>query len=120
MRDEHKPSGLTEMILVDKMARAIWLSKRAVILQHVTCSQERPACDDQKQLALYLRYQTTNEHAFHQCPNELLKLRAEKRKQEIGFESQKRQEADHTRREAAEKRKQDLIAGTRFAGTSEN
>jgi hypothetical protein len=40
--------------------------------------------------------------------NDLLKLRAEKRKQEIGFESQKRQEADHTRREAAEKRKQDL------------
>ncbi|MFL6354178.1 MAG: hypothetical protein ACJ74Z_20330, partial [Bryobacteraceae bacterium] len=33
LRDEHKPSGLTEMILVDKMAQAIWLSKRAVILQ---------------------------------------------------------------------------------------
>ncbi|MFL6350744.1 MAG: hypothetical protein ACJ74Z_02675, partial [Bryobacteraceae bacterium] len=89
-------------------AQAIWLSKRAVILQHVTFSQYRPTCDDQKQFALYLRYQTTNERAFHKCLDELLKLRAEKRKQEIGFESQKRQEADHTRREAAEKRKQDL------------
>ncbi|MGI9070162.1 MAG: hypothetical protein ACR2JB_02245, partial [Bryobacteraceae bacterium] len=33
LRDEHKPSGLTETILVDKMAQAIWLSKRALMLQ---------------------------------------------------------------------------------------
>ncbi|MGI8959899.1 MAG: hypothetical protein ACR2IV_09095, partial [Bryobacteraceae bacterium] len=58
--------------------------------------------------ALYLRYQTTNERAFHKCLNDLLKLRAETRKQEIGFESQTHKQADHTRREAAETRKQDL------------
>jgi low affinity Fe/Cu permease len=108
LRDEHKPFGLTEMILVDKMAQAIWLSKRAQILQHVTFNHQLPTCDDQKQLALYLRYQTTNERAFHKCLNDLLKLRAEKRKQEIGFESQKQSEADQTRREAAENRKQEL------------
>jgi hypothetical protein len=66
LRDEHKPSGLTETILVDKMAQAIWLSKRALMLQHVTFNHELPTCDDQKQLALYLRYQTTNERAFPQ------------------------------------------------------
>src|SRR5207248_7296484 len=33
LRDEHKPSGLTETILVDKMAQALWLTKRAVVLQ---------------------------------------------------------------------------------------
>ncbi|MGI9071534.1 MAG: hypothetical protein ACR2JB_09535 [Bryobacteraceae bacterium] len=108
LRDEHKPSGVTEMILVDKMARALWLSKRAQMLQHVTFNHEVPVCDDPKQLALYLRYQTTNERAFHKCLNDLLKLRAEKRRQEIGFESQRRKEADHIRREATEKRKQDM------------
>jgi hypothetical protein len=108
LRDEHKPSGLTETILVDKMAQAIWLSKRALILQHVTFNHEVPTCDDQKQLALYLRYQTTNERTFHRCLNDLLRLRAEKRKQEIGFESQQHKEADHTRRETSENRKQEL------------
>jgi hypothetical protein len=108
LRDEHKPSGPTETILVDKMAQATWLSKRAVTLQHVTFNHNLPTCDNEKQLALYLRYQTTNERAFHKCLNDLLKLRAEKRRQEIGFESQKRREADQTRREAAETRKQQL------------
>jgi len=108
LRDEHKPSGVTEMILVDKMAQALWLSKRAQMLQHVTFNHEIPVCDDPKQLALYLRYQTTNERAFHKCLNDLLKLRAEKRRQEIGFESQKPKEADHIRRESSENRKQEL------------
>jgi hypothetical protein len=108
LRDEHRPSGLTEMILVDKMAQALWLSKRTLMLQHVTFNHELPVCDDPKQLALYLRYQTTNERAFHKCLNDLLKLRAAKRKQEIGFESQKQKQADQTRREAGENRKQDL------------
>ena len=40
--------------------------------------------------------------------NNLLRLRAEKRKQEIGFESQKRKEGEETRRQARETRKQDL------------
>jgi hypothetical protein len=96
------------MILVDKMAQALWLSKRALMLQHVTFNHELPVCDDPKQLALYLRYQITNERAFHKCLSDLLKLRAEKRKQEIGFESQTRKRADQTRREAAETRKQQL------------
>jgi hypothetical protein len=108
LRDEHKPCGVTEMILVDKMAQALWLSKRAQMLQHVTFNHEIPVCDDPRQLALYLRYQTTNERAFHKCLNDLLKLRAEKRRQEIGFESQRRKEADHVRREAAEERKQHM------------
>jgi hypothetical protein len=108
LRDEHKPCGVTEMILVDKMAQALWLSKRAQMLQHVTFNPELPGCDDEKQLALYLRYQTTNERAFHKCLNALLKLRAEKRRQETGFESQKDKQADQTRREASETRKQEL------------
>jgi hypothetical protein len=67
-----------------------------------------PTCDDEKQLALYIRYQTTHERNFHKCLNDLLRVRAEKRKQQIGFESQKHKEADQTRRQAAENRKQEL------------
>jgi hypothetical protein len=108
LRDEHEPSGLTERILVDKMAQALWLTKRALMLQHVTFNHEVPACDDEKQLALYIRYQTTHERNFHRCLNDLLRVRAEKRKQQIGFESQKHKEADQTRRAASENRKQEL------------
>ena len=115
LRDEHKPSDLTERILIDKMAQALWLTKRAVMLQHVTFNHELPTCDDEKQLALYIRYQTTNERIFQKCLDQFLKLRGEKRKQQIGFESQERKrkeddhkQADQTRRAAAENRKQEL------------
>jgi hypothetical protein len=84
LRDEHKPCGVTEMILVDKMAQALWLSKRAQMLQHVTFNHEIPVCDDPKQLALYLRYQTTNERAFHKCLNDLLKLRPKSADRKLG------------------------------------
>jgi hypothetical protein len=105
--EEHKPCGLTETTLVDRMAQALWLSRRAVVLQHVTFNHELPTCDDPKQLALYIRYQTTNERTFHKCLQQLLSLRAEKRKQEIGFESQTRKNEDHAIKKAAEKRRQE-------------
>ncbi len=52
--------------------------------------------DNEKQFSLFLRYQTTNDRAFHKCLDQLLKLRAEKRKEQDGFESQKRQEAEQS------------------------
>jgi hypothetical protein len=107
LRDEHKPSGVTETVLVDRMAQALWLSKRAVMLQHVNFNHNLPTCDDPKQLALYIRYQTTNERAFHKSLNDLLKLRAEKRKQEIGFESQEQRRNEEARRQNRENRKQE-------------
>ena len=108
LRDEHKPSTLTENMLIGKMAQAAWLSKRAAILQETTFRRGIPACRDQKQLALYMRYQNTHDRVFHKCLNELLKLRAEKRKEQIGFESQSHRQADQARRAAAENRKQEL------------
>ncbi len=50
-------------------------------------------------LSLYLRYQTTHERAFRQAADELRKLRNEKRKQQIGFESQEQEAAQETRRQ---------------------
>jgi hypothetical protein len=108
LRAEHQPSTITESILVDNMAQHYWLSQRAQRLQDVTMADDLPMRDQERQFALFLRYQTTNDRAFHRCLADLLKLRAERRRTQIGFESQKRQEAMEARRQAAEKRKQDL------------
>ena len=106
---EHQPSTITEHILVETMAQSYWLRKRALYLQDQCCTDEDLTLEQQqKQLALFLRYQTTHDRAFHRALNDLLKLRSEKRKAEIGFESQKRAEAIETRRAAADQRKQDL------------
>ena len=105
LRSEHEPASITETLLVEKMAQSWWLRTRALLLQN-TCFTEDSV--DQKQLALYLRYQTANDRAFHKALNELLKLRAERRKIEIGFESQQRTAEEHTRRQAVEKRRQEL------------
>ena len=108
LRVEYKPVTVTETVLVEKMAQAMWLGQRAVLLQQRCFNPNVPECDNEKQLALYLRYQTTHDRAFHKCLTQLLKLRAEKRKEEIGFESQQQKNADQTRREANENRKQEL------------
>ncbi|MBV8830026.1 MAG: hypothetical protein JO108_12440 [Acidobacteriaceae bacterium] len=96
---EHNPSTPTESLLVESLAQHYWLKQRAIRLQN-TCDQS-----NEKQLALYLRYQTTNDRAFHKCLDQLAKLRAEKRKAEIGFESQRRKKAEQSRRKANENRR---------------
>jgi len=120
--EEHQPSTPTETLLVTQMAQAWWLRSRALVLQN-SCFEDSV---DEKQLALYLRYQTTHERAFYKALNTFLKLRAEKRRSEIGFESHQekqsraRQQAElrqnranqqaeeHARRQAVEKRRQEL------------
>ncbi len=105
---EHKPQTVTEKILIEKMAQYIWLGRRAINLQQDAMGAQEMHPDDRAKLfALYLRYQTTNDRGFHKCLDDLLKLRAEKRKEQIGFESQRRLQAEELRREANEKRKQD-------------
>jgi hypothetical protein len=89
LKAEHQPRTYTECILVEKLAQHFWLSQRAQRLADLSIENE-------KQFALFLRYQTTNDRAFHKCLDQLLKLRAEKRKAEIGFESQKQKEAEAT------------------------
>lgn len=96
---EHQPSTPTEHLLIEKMAQHHWLSLRATVLQETCFTQEYPDCDQEKKLALYIRYQTTHERAFYKALNELAKLRAEKRKAEIGFESQDHQHAAETRKQ---------------------
>ena len=115
LRAEYQASTPFEEELVGRMAQHFWLSQRALFLQETCFSPETPLCEQEKQLALYLRYQTTHERAFDRCARELRRLRNEKRKAEIGFERQHRQqkeddrkEAEEARRQAAETRKQEL------------
>jgi hypothetical protein len=88
---EHKPETFTETTLVEAMAQHHWLRRRALNLES-SCYDPTTG---EKQLALYLRYQTTHERGFHKAMNDLLKLRAEKRKTEIGFESHQRKQEQH-------------------------
>ncbi len=105
LAEEHKPATPTETLLVTQMAQAWWLRTRALTLQN-DCFTGSSV--DEKQLALYLRYQTTNERAFHKALNEILRLRAEKRKAEIGFVSQQLKQSRARQQAAAEARKQEL------------
>jgi len=95
--DEHSPSTPTEEILVNAMAEYHWLANRAQLLQddlfdpltgHIPNENE-------KRFSLYLRYQTTHTRNFHKSLNDLIKLRAAARKQQLGFEAQRIQSERH-------------------------
>jgi hypothetical protein len=76
------------------------LTRFAIVMDLITLSAVHIGqITDQKQLALWLRYQTTHERGFHKAMNDLLKLRAAKRKEQIGFESQQRAERDDKRKQ---------------------
>jgi hypothetical protein len=98
-REEHQPETLTETTLIEAMAQHHWLRRRALSLESSCYDSATGVIVDEKQLALCLRYQTTHERAFHKALNDLLKLRAARRKAEIGFESQKRKQEEQTRKQ---------------------
>ncbi|HZS53088.1 MAG TPA: hypothetical protein VFA65_01690 [Bryobacteraceae bacterium] len=105
LRDEHQPTTPTEQILVEKMAQHYWLSQRAQSLQTIVM-MDRPFDEEvQKELAPYVRYHAHFERLFQRALKDLLTLRAEKRKAEIGFVSQQAREAKELRSQAAETRR---------------
>src|SRR5690348_2034818 len=98
-QQEHQPETPTEEALVQAMAEHHWLRHRAMRLEESCFDYTTAQIIDERKLALYLRYQTTHERAFHKALNDLLKLRAEKRKAEIGFERQQHAQADQIRKQ---------------------
>ncbi len=90
LRAEHDPESTTERLLVEQMATTLWLARRAVCLQAAAFDRE-PGCVP-KDLAVLMRYQTTNERAFQKALDTLRKLQKERRLQEkddrIGFVAQ--------------------------------
>lgn len=96
-----EPRGPFERLIVEKMAQHQWLAQRALVLQETCFDPEAPGTENDKKLALYLRYQTTHDRAYHKYFDQLMKFRAERRRAEIGFESQKADQADQARKQEA-------------------
>ena len=96
LQTEHQPQTETERILVQRLADHEWLRMRALRLQQ-TCIFEGQHVLATEQFALYMRYQTTHERAFYKALKELQTIRAQRIKEQIGFESQKREQAAEQR-----------------------
>jgi hypothetical protein len=79
---EHQPASPTEELLVQEIAQSWWLTQRALRFQNECFTAESV---DQKRLALFLRYQTTHERAFHKALSTLIRL---KKDRALGFVSQ--------------------------------
>lgn len=91
--EEHQPTTATEILLVADMAKNHWLKDRALRLQSQTLAEAKPG-ELPAQFAVYLRYQTTHERAFHKAFATFKALRKEQLTRESQFVSQKQKEAD--------------------------
>jgi hypothetical protein len=74
------------------MAESLWLRNRAQNLQPSCFDPQTGAVIDQKSLTLYIRYENQYTRAHSSALKQLLKIRSDHRKSEIGFEAQKRAE----------------------------
>ena len=83
---QHQPQNPGEELALTDMAQAWWLKTRAIALQNRYLENE-------KMLALYLRYQNTHERSYYRALAELRKLKEERPEVEIGFASQDDQDA---------------------------
>ena len=89
---EYEPATPTEQILVEKMTINQWLSLRAFRLQgeaFLNDTLNGAKFGIPKDLSVLIRYHATAERAFLKAHNELVKIQKERKKSEIGFESQK-------------------------------
>ena len=78
---EHGATTLTETLLVRKMAQSWWLRERAQFFIDALLPDEtgKAFLDD---VPLYMRYQAQHDRAFHKALNDLLKIRAERRREQ--------------------------------------
>jgi hypothetical protein len=113
--EEYQPQTTIECILVQKAAEHHWIGARALRLQETVMPQTPEAQPDTSALNLYMRYQTSHDRAFQRCIRELRAIKNDRRREQIGFESQKRAAAqeyrrdnEELRREAQEVRRQEM------------
>ena len=106
LRQDHQPANATEDILVERMAQHHWLSQRALHLQTTLLSGDGLIQPNEKNFALYLRYQTANDRAFSKCLHDLLKLRSAQRQAENDARKAETERHKQEQREAEHKRKQ--------------
>jgi hypothetical protein len=94
---EFQPKTTLEQELVNSLAQHRWLVQRAIRLQEGCFHTDLAYCDAPETLAIHLRYQTTHERAASKALRELQNLQQQRKKEEIGFVSQKDAEAARTR-----------------------
>ena len=81
---EYDPQTKMERTLVMKIAQHHWLSQRAFVSEQMLLDEMGlpDNQDDERRLALLLRYQAHHDRAFHKTRNELDKLIAARQKRE--------------------------------------
>jgi hypothetical protein len=103
--DKHQPADEHEDFLVNEIAEAYWLARRARNFLTTCLDPLTGEIANLQKFNAYLRYQTTHTREAGKALSELLKLRAETRKVEIGFVSQKRLEEDQHIKTARQEQK---------------
>ncbi|MGH9621758.1 MAG: hypothetical protein ACRD45_18885 [Bryobacteraceae bacterium] len=107
--EDEQPVGQAEIELVVKMAEHTWLAKRALRLQNTCFALEpktpeeakiggTPVSLDPRELECYVRYHAAQDRAYQRASTELQKRKKARQLAEIGFASQKRAEAEESRK----------------------
>jgi hypothetical protein len=92
LKSEMNPQTPEEVRLVDAMIQHGWLAQRALSMQHLHLFSDGDHFE--KRMALYIRYQTTNERSYYRARKELQTIRKQRDAERIGFESQNRKQAE--------------------------
>jgi hypothetical protein len=79
---QFNPRNSQEMFLIKRMSEYEWMRRRAVRLQDDVIADTTYMRT--KQFALFLRYESQNFRAYNTCREQLLKLRSEQTKSQIG------------------------------------
>ncbi|MGH9609987.1 MAG: hypothetical protein ACRD34_09960 [Bryobacteraceae bacterium] len=107
--EDEQPVGQAEIELVVKMAEHTWLANRALRLQNL-CFALDPKTPEQakngdipvgievKPLELYMRYHAAHDRAYQRASAELQKRQKARQLAEIGSASQKRAQAEESRK----------------------
>ncbi len=88
LHQEFQPATASEQILLEKMAQNQWLSLRAWRLQSVALNAPAASGYVHPDLGLLIRYHQSSDRGFYKARTELLNAQKERRKSQIGFESQ--------------------------------
>ncbi len=109
LMEDEQPVGQAEIELVVKMAEHTWLANRALRFQN-QCFALQPKTPEQAKngdipvevevqpLELYMRYHAAEDRAYQRASAELQKRKKARQLAEIGFASQKRAEAEESRK----------------------
>ncbi len=92
---EWQPATATEHDLVERLANRRWLRRRALKLQNQFLAPDGTITNE-KQYALYHRYEAQHERAYNKALSDLIRLRSLHLREQNGFESQKRKDEIHT------------------------